>query len=521
MLTALLALSTSNQRFKTHEALKQTKEAPDERTSFSEEKPQGKWSVAAVPDLAQATDTTTPVVVSGLSSLIGYKQWGGFLKVISVKLNNRSSDTVAAVRLGWSIVTAEDRLAMKPDWEAKLAEGATPLFEINVLRNREKKTDSPVINFMQEVRPLIKNGALNGDYFIKVRVVEALFADGLSWREGESVAFLKAGFRPLFTQSTNCANRHCVSTRNDGYNDDCVDDPIPGLTCFINYNSCTPDGTRCICNSDACQDCPDNDGDDVTTCAGDCDDYNQNISPLAPENCTNGIDDNCNGLVDRFDTTWCHAPPPPERCIRHACSRGFWFNMESCQCEWAGEPISPILIDVAGDGFDLTGASGGCDFDLNNDGTPEQAGWTKPGADDAWLALDRDGDGLIGNGTELFGNFSPQPAPPAGTARNGFIALAVYDQPAQGGNGDGWLGPRDSIFADLRLWQDTNHNGVSEASELHTLPAFGVQRLDLNYKESRRVDQYGNQFRYRAKVRDARVTQVGRWAWDVFLVSAN
>ena len=180
---------------------------------------------------------------------------------------------------------------------------------------------------------------------------------------------------------------------------------------------------------------------------------------------------------------------------------------------------SPILVDVSGDGFDLTDAQGGVTFDMRGDGTAAKMSWTRAGSDDAWLFFDRDGDGAVDSGKELFGNYTPQPR---SVRPNGFRALAQFDKAESGGNGDGLIDSRDAVFSSLRLWQDANHNGVSEAGELKTLPSLKVVSFSLDYKTSLRRDLHGNEYRYRAAVNiaDGRLL-FGRWAWDVFLVKAK
>jgi hypothetical protein len=223
--------------------------------------------------------------------------------------------------------------------------------------------------------------------------------------------------------------------------------------------------------------------------------------PTSPTNCDNTGVSSVPGYQP--NAVVCTAPP--------TCggSEGGVLDGATCQCQQ-----SPVIIDVLGTGFELTDAAGGVTFDLADSGTPGKFAWTEAGSANAFLCLDRNGNGRIDNGSELFGNVTAQPASPT---PNGFAALAVFDLPENGGNGDGIIDSRDAVFSKLLLWQDLNHNGISEPWELHSLPSLGVAAISLNYQVSWLRDQFGNWFHYRSLILDEVGQHDGRWAYDVFL----
>src|SRR5689334_239652 len=209
----------------------------------------------------------------------------------------------------------------------------------------------------------------------------------------------------------------------------------------------------------------------------------------------------------------CGPLPPPDPCLDG--STRFTNSGAS-----SAPDCSPIIIDVSGNGFQLTSAAGGVQFVITGSEKFVQIAWTAAGAMNAFLVYDRNNDGQINNGAELFGNFSPQPP---SASPNGFLALAEFDRPENGGNGDGIIDKNDAIFADLRLWIDINHDGVSQPTELYRLDELSVFSISLMYEESARTDQYGNLFHYRTKINvlagQQDDSQASRFAYDVFLTT--
>jgi len=128
---------------------------------------------------------------------------------------------------------------------------------------------------------------------------------------------------------------------------------------------------------------------------------------------------------------------------------------------------SPLVLDLAGDGIRTTTIEEGVCFDLFGQGSSVRSAWLA-GADDAFLAMDRDGNGRIQGGAELFGNGTS-----GGRFLDGFSALESLDR-----NGDGWVDSDDPDFSALRLWIDRDRDGQSESTELQSLEAAGIRALE-------------------------------------------
>jgi hypothetical protein len=143
--------------------------------------------------------------------------------------------------------------------------------------------------------------------------------------------------------------------------------------------------------------------------------------------------------------------------------------------------LSPLVLDLDGDGVQLTSVAAGVRFDLLGNGAPVQSAWITGG--DAFLVLDRNGNGFIDDASELFGNVTDHRR-----FADGFAALAELDQ-----NGDGRIDAADAEFAQLRLWVDADHDGLSTPQELVPLSFAGITALELSTtRPAEERDVHGN-----------------------------
>ena len=140
----------------------------------------------------------------------------------------------------------------------------------------------------------------------------------------------------------------------------------------------------------------------------------------------------------------------------------------------------PLVIDLDGDGIELTKMENGVNFDINGDGKIDKTAFVKP--DDGLLALDKNGNGVIDSGKELFGTQNG--------ASDGFSELGKYDE-----NGDGKIDKNDAIYYKLRVWQDLNQNGKSEEGELNSLETLKIDSINLRNRKIVNEDINGNLLR--------------------------
>ncbi len=172
-------------------------------------------------------------------------------------------------------------------------------------------------------------------------------------------------------------------------------------------------------------------------------------------------------------------------------------------------PESPIILDLDGNGLELTGYADGVDWTLKPDEMWRWS-WIKRGARDGFLVRDNNNDGWINDATEMFGNLTQQEP---SDDPNGFAALSWYDAAERGGNADGRLDSADSVWPSLMVWVDADHDGRSYG-ELVTLESGGVRSFDLRrvIGPVRRVDEHGNNYRFSAPL-DSDSSMVASDVW--------
>ena len=143
---------------------------------------------------------------------------------------------------------------------------------------------------------------------------------------------------------------------------------------------------------------------------------------------------------------------------------------------------TPIMLDLNGDGVQTLGLDAGVQFDVRANGLPMRTGWVS--AQDGLLVRDRNGDGSINDGSELFGSSTVL----AGGVRatDGYQALAELDS-----NGDGLIDRLDTVFAQLRVWVDATSDGLSAPDELRSLEDWGITSISTQAFASTQVN-HGN-----------------------------
>ena len=141
---------------------------------------------------------------------------------------------------------------------------------------------------------------------------------------------------------------------------------------------------------------------------------------------------------------------------------------------------SPIILDLNGDGISTLSVENGIRFDLSADGSLIKTGWVAPS--DGLLVLDRNLDGVINNGSELFGTSTNLIN--GSKAIDGYQALSELDS-----NQDGVVNIQDNDFIKLGVWIDSNSDAQTGSGELKSLSDLGITQLNLATNTARDSNQ--------------------------------
>lgn len=200
-------------------------------------------------------------------------------------------------------------------------------------------------------------------------------------------------------------------------------------------------------------------------------------NPSCPDNNQNGTCDQDEGTIGS-----CNPWDPPDMC-------------------W-----TPLVISDGS--YEFSDSSDPVMFDIDADGVRDRMTWTARGSGVEFLWLDLNQNGVVDDGAELFGNRMSK------AAGNGFSALAQWDSAPY----DGRIDPLDAIWPHLRLWDDVNHDGISQSEEISRLADSNISALGLDYKVKKKEDDAGNALRFRADV--WRGNQKDKY-YDVYFVAVD
>ncbi len=199
------------------------------------------------------------------------------------------------------------------------------------------------------------------------------------------------------------------------------------------------------------------------------------------------------------NTCNCDCPSSPTKTtgyntgsVWHGSWAVYWpFTDGTFSCSYSISGSSPIVLDLKHNGLEFTSVDEGVEFDLDADGTVDKISWTTEHKDfdDAFLILDKNENGQVDNGSELFGDQQGE--------ESGFEELAKYDS-----NKDGLITPDDEVYTKLQLWSDNNKNAKVDEGELRSLTEERISELSTDYQKvldengEIKKDEHGNVIGY-------------------------